>query len=200
VDPSWTVHTSEGQAVRLAHVDGACAALATTASEQQVFHGDAAGLGWWAPVYGKLLPAPTLRFETRQTAPFSIFTVIASGNVPVPIAVEPVVVLADRGHEWHCAGISVKYGEADLLALFATPLAPNPDGPRKRVLCADGELMTDARVAVLRRQGAEPTSLDLIEGTCGVWTTERSFGAGPNPAPPDRHLDLAPVAGSLVSS
>jgi hypothetical protein len=64
--------------LRATHAEGGTAWIVHDASDSTLFHGDeASGLGWFAPVYGTLLPTWSARVSRSAVAPFSIATWIA---------------------------------------------------------------------------------------------------------------------------
>jgi hypothetical protein len=198
VDPAWTTAGESGTNVPLYHPDGLWAAVASTAVERTVLHGDAAGLGWCAPVYGQLIPSVTVRLTQSGAAPLSLITAIAAADRPVDLAIAAASVSTDQSDGWHRTAVLGRYDGADVLLLFATLLEPQlnrqPAGLSGRVMqritAMDGEFATDARVAVLRLgSGGEPDSLLLIEATTASWNGRGRFCLGPLTSATDLHLN-----------
>jgi hypothetical protein len=82
IDPLWEVQSAEPSVVRLSHCFGGAVTLSVSNARLDVFHADAAsGLGWTAPVYGRVVPAATIRAHADHAAPFWIVTTIdATGS------------------------------------------------------------------------------------------------------------------------
>ncbi len=193
--PAWQSITRASGAIEFGRSDGRWAALASTASSIEETIGGDGGLGWWAPVYGRVEPAPTLKMKADVRLPASIVTAIAAGLSARSLHVEQLPVAADAEDGWHRTGVMVSDGTLRRIALFATPLPDTgKDAPRApyRAVTPDGTLATDARVAVLCVSNAgEPLTLSLVDGQAARWT-----GAPPMtlrlPAPAaDLHLDIA---------
>jgi hypothetical protein len=78
-DPSWTVIADNSSRLRAMHLDGRSAWIAHDDATVSLLHGDeVSGLGWFAPVYGTLLPTWTARVSRAAAAPFAMTTWIAS--------------------------------------------------------------------------------------------------------------------------
>lgn len=169
------------------------AAIASTAARREAFRGDADGLGWYSPVYGRVEPSLTLRFSDEILAPATLVTAIAAADLPVLVDIAPLAVVGERDG-WHRAGVAVTRGGDRFIAMFATPDPGCATAGRSvhHVRIDNGTLDTDARVTLVRlSQGGEPLSVSLVDGARARWT-----GAGPFtielPAPAeDLHLDLA---------
>lgn len=201
-DPSWTLTPDGPREARLAHRDGAFAAIASTAGGLRHFHGDEAGLGWCAPVYGRIVAAPAVRFGSAGEQAFSFVTAVAAAATPVRLSAEPVGI--EGGHEdgWQRVAAMVTRNDTRLLALFATPGSPEqPAATSGRAACRvalpEGKLTTDARAALLRfdRSGA-PVSLDLVDARAATWTPvsggdRAAVSVGPLAGAADLHLDAA---------
>lgn len=78
VDPAWEARR-EGSRVYLAHRGGAHAWIAMPGTHIELFRGDSkAGLGWVAPVYGRVEPTWAVR-ATRSRAPLPCWMAAAIG-------------------------------------------------------------------------------------------------------------------------
>ena len=177
VHPAWTIEPSAGpsapecspgagELARFKHDDGLWAAVASTSANHERFRGDAEGFGWCAPIYGQRIPSPTLRVTQTAAAPFSLITAIAAGNSPVRLSIECATVIVDREDGWHRAAVSVTHGDADVVVMFAAPC----QGAREtrfpqRLRLSDGDLITDGRVALVRRESGGVRSVDVIAGS-----------------------------------
>jgi uncharacterized heparinase superfamily protein len=186
--PAWKLDGSA--ATRVVDDVGLPVTFASTARHWRQFRGDPEGLGWCAPIYGQRIPSLTLSVSDAADAPWSIVTWIAAADPAVPIALEPALVTASRDDGWHRTAVTLRNGPEIVLALFATPAAVDgrsiPGGGRAAATVAltHGDLVTDARVAVLRisRLGA-PLHIAVLEATMATWG-DRSLFDGISSAPP----------------
>ena len=81
-DPAWRVEESAPGALRLEHDDGDLVWLLHDADTVTLHYGDdEAGLGWYAPVYGSLVPTWSARITRSAAAPFAIATWIGVSGV-----------------------------------------------------------------------------------------------------------------------
>lgn len=194
IDPSWTIdRTTRKTTIRCVHSTGTPAAIASTAENQDVFFADATGYGWVAPVYGQVVPAPTLRHTHQATAPVSILTVITGSPVRARVDV------AWLAHEHPGDGFArevalVNVEHSSLLVLLAWP--DRPGLPRERdlyrVRFGRAELMTDARFCVLRlSESGTPLSVLAVQVRRILWTGSGAFDFQQSPAAETLHLDEA---------
>jgi hypothetical protein len=197
VDSSWTLEGASTRCARLTHPDALSAAIASTPGDLTALHGDAEGLGWCAPVYGRVIPSLTLRFSEAGQGPFSLVTAIVAARGPVELALASTPVAIERDDGWHRAAVVGTHGDRRVVALFATPLdgahrlnQTRPGRAAQSVRAGDGELITDARMAILQISSAgEPISLGLIDSTAAAWTGRGNFSIGTFTAAKDLHLD-----------
>jgi len=77
IHPEWAVAADDRGGWTLTHHGGAEARLSTPDATVDVFRADSAtGLGWVAPIYGRVIPATTLRATVDRIAPFWLVTAI----------------------------------------------------------------------------------------------------------------------------
>lgn len=107
----------------------------------------------------------------------SLITVITAGESPVGLSVEPARVVVDDADHWHRAAVAVCCGSDRLLVLFTTPRTGPGDaggGDRRslqRLPLANGEFVTDARVALLAvSPDGVPLPLALVDASEARWT------------------------------
>jgi hypothetical protein len=202
-DPSWTVESRDPHSAQLAHPDGLRATIASTAGEMIDLRGDPGGLGWCAPIYGRVIPSLTLRFSQTGCAPLSVVTVVAAGIGPVHLRMESVAVSTVRDDAWHRVAVTGTHGGEQFIALLATEQAlttgsrpsSTEDGESERgvqwVTACGGRLSTDARMAVLRiSDSGQPVSLILIGASVATWIGpgKGDFEIGPLNSAADLHL------------
>ncbi len=92
VDPHWAVAPDGHGGWALRHPDGVEARLSAPDLGVELFRGDErTGLGWVAPIYGRMTPATTLRCTADRAAPFWLVTTIDVGNPSVGEAATSVL-------------------------------------------------------------------------------------------------------------
>jgi Heparinase II/III-like protein/Heparinase II/III N-terminus len=192
LDAAWSVEGVDGSSVQLEHRDGVHATLASTAPERSEFCGDVGGLGWSAPVYGRLEPSTTLRFSRCGVCPLSIVTAIRAGAAPVGLRLETAPIGLETEDDWQGVAVTFLDGLDTILALSTVPCVTRASGPSRRstrrVIVGRGALTTDARVAVLRLSSSgEPLALSLIDARAVSWTGDCAFTLV-QPAAGDLHL------------
>jgi len=199
--PDWL---AEGTGTTFRHRDGALAAFGSTAGRAGIGRGEPDGLGWFAPVYGRLQPATTLRLSSEGRVPLSIVTVIAAATHPVSLSVETVFLPADESAvEWHRTAVLGKWNGQAFLALFTTPASNSvpTSRPLHRVPVKGAEFLTDARVALMwLTPSGRPVSADLIDGRWAAWTGDGAFSFAAEDEAANLHLDLSDVGSSAESN
>ena len=193
VHPEWTLAANCGGESRFTHACGLFASLDSTALNTGQYHGDSSGLGWSSPVYGRVVPSTSLRFTELVQPPVSRVTAIAWSRAPVRLGLRQVAVAADGDDGWHRTAVAGTLDDTTFLAVFAVPndRAANTRSVH-RVTVAQGKLVSDARVTVLRfGVSAEPLSLSAIDGRAVEWHGQGAFRTSPVGQPVDVHLDRA---------
>jgi hypothetical protein len=181
LDPQWCqAGRRPSDAGDIGHPAGMRAAIVSTAHESHTYHGDAEGLGWCAPVYGRVIPSLTLRFTEYGIATFSIVTAIAASATTArafPLSITQLPIAADAPDGWHRTAVLVLFNGAATIASFAAPSGATRDRRvRHRVRARGGELVTDASVALLRLSRAgEAEELRLLDGRVAHWTGRTPF-------------------------
>jgi hypothetical protein len=116
LDPAWTVAADGRGGWALTHRTGIEARLAIPEVTVDLLQGDADwALGWVAPIYGRLTPAPTLRGTSERSTPIWIVTTIDVGSPQVRGAVTTLldVLSGDRGGSG-CAVLTRRERHADV--------------------------------------------------------------------------------------
>jgi hypothetical protein len=195
LDPAWRLERMLERGAAVVHTAGACAAIASTASDWHPSCGEAGGLGFCSPIYGETVPSLTLKSTIVEPTPSSVMTVIAGSDAPIRLAVDVAPVAAESADGWHRAAVTIRTGDSSILALFATPLASGPHARRslQRISTAVGDLVTDARVAILTFPApdfvGEPIAFDQLDGSVAGWTGEGSFDMPATGTAGDLHCD-----------
>jgi hypothetical protein len=198
IDPDWRSAApapSLRPGISLEHAAGPRATIVTTAVDVREFFGDPGGLGWCAPVYGRVVPSITLRFTHVGTAPYSIVSAIETGSGDgrsVNLSIAALQTVPDTTDAWHRAAVLVQNGTSKTIACFAAPIAMSTEvRSLARVRCDYGELATDARMALLRlSQIGKPEELYLVDGSVAVWTGNGPFAIDLGAPAEDVRFDL----------
>jgi hypothetical protein len=198
IDPDWRSAApapSSRSGASLEHPAGPRAALATTAADVREFFGDPGGLGWCAPIYGRVVPSITLRFTQVDTTPFSVVSAIeteAGAGRSLKLSIAALQAVPDTPDAWHRVAVLVQNGGDKTLACFAAPIALSTAARAlARIRCDYGELATDARMALLRlSQIGRPEELYLVDGRVAVWAGKGSFAIDLGAPAEDLRFDL----------
>ncbi len=212
IDPRWHVEPAADGARLIAGPQ--CVSLHTTQAVVGRFSGDRdTGLGWHAPVYGRLEPATTIRLTRRGSAPLWIVSVFGLNQDNPVNGVDVLPVWAEAGVLAHSMAVRVtRRSSIDYLILaepaaedagenIAPPLGNTPAGVDLRVGPARtwrvGELETDARMLFCRiADGERMTRVALVDGS----VVRSSFRHGVQLAlpgvVPDLHLDMNGIRAS----
>jgi uncharacterized heparinase superfamily protein len=190
-DPAWSMGRTEKSSVRLARHDGH-ATIASTASSLETFRGDRDWIGWCSPRYGRVVPALTLRASAERELPLSAFTALTVSAEPVRVEIEPALVRSEEVG-WHSAGAVVQFAEVELIVLVSVPTTAGRlrQAPRtmRRIAVEAGELLTDARIAVLRRRASgDLLSFTMLGGTVATFLGRCAFSLPAQSSARDLHL------------
>ena len=158
--PGWMLREEGLGALRATHLDGAEAWLLFDAGELSLNHGDEeSGLGWYAPVYGSLLPTWSARVTRRIRLPFSMLSWIDAATPNSFPDLQRITVNADPSGE----AISARVVNGDFASVYL--LRPGEPASRDGRACGTPDYQTDARVLHFRTRGETPVVLDLIDAS-----------------------------------
>ena len=170
VDPRWAVDTQRRGASFIC--EGQRVNLFVAGGRVERFDADATtGLGWHAPVYGRIEPATTIRVTHADAAPFWMVSVFDfNPNEPVNGA-EWLPVWAEAGVVQQAAALRIERdGSTDYL-LFAEPASSDPQATWRV-----SEFETDARMLFCRVTDDVLTRLALVDGSMVRGGGRRSLG------------------------
>jgi len=126
IDPAWTLSPAGQGTWSLTLPSGLEARLAICHASTDVFHGDEdSGLGWVAPIYGRLIPATTVRATVERRTPFWIVTTIHLGNPRVPAATTRLLDAESSGVNDRCGVLTTTAAHFEVAA-FRVPPARDP--------------------------------------------------------------------------
>lgn len=152
-DPEWQVNREAATCLRATHADGGTAWIVHDGEESMLRRGDeSSGLGWFAPVYGRLLPTWTARVSREGIAPFSIATWIAAAPGRPTLTRLPAE--SDSGGTVAIA-VRVLLQDVD----FTTVLRPGEPAIRQARGCAAGAYHTDGRMLHYQSRGGRLVAL-----------------------------------------
>jgi len=183
VDPKWTVRVS-GQRVELMSESQRCD-LVVPSGVVERFVGDADSvLGWYAPVYGRMSPATTIRVSAGSDAPFWVVSVFGLDPLNRVKSAEFLPIEAPAGALDHGVGIRI----AREKSIDNVAIAEAADGTRSTIWRA-GAIETDAHLVFWRTApGRQMFKVALVDGSLA-----RVFNSGlqvalANPVP-HLHMD-----------
>ena len=160
IDPSWTVR-GNGQRVDLDSAAGHCE-LVVPSGTLETFAGDEpTGLGWYAPVYGRLLPATSVRVTATGDAPMWMISVFGldAGNRINDVTLLPVE--SSAGVLAHAVGMRIRREASCDDVMIAEPAAEIA-GATWRL----GAIETDAHLLFCRTSGnRQMREVALVDGS-----------------------------------
>jgi hypothetical protein len=156
-DPAWTVVPEAGR-LRLTHRDGSIVWLAHDSGEVTLYRGDeTTGLGWFAPVYGTLVPSPSAVVSVEGTAPLTLITWIGTDRR----FNAPVIRRIDTQCDTTSPAIAGRITSPDGDSVFM--VRPGASGMHAARRCRVVDFETDARVLHYRSSGGRLESLDIVD-------------------------------------
>jgi len=155
--------------------------------DMRLFTGDAGGLGWMSPAYGRVEPTTTIRIAHEADAPFWLATVFDLSARQDVEAVDIVPVWAEAGTLARSIGLRIARASSIDYALIAEPLPASA-----RTTWRIAEFETDAHMVFVRTASERQAAwLAIVDGS-----TVRGSGRGglrvvlPDPVTA-LHLDLS---------
>jgi uncharacterized heparinase superfamily protein len=139
-DPSWIVNRETATRLRATHAEGDAAWIVHDGDDSTLWHGDeSTGLGWFAPVYGTLVPTSTARVSREAVAPFSIATWITDSSIAPTLL--RLTTECDPGGS---TPLALRVLEQDVV--WTTILRPGEPTARETRGCAAGAYHTNGRL------------------------------------------------------
>jgi hypothetical protein len=158
IDPRWRVHVADAT-VTFATSDTQCQLLVPRGRIER-FDGDTnTGLGWRAPVYGKVEPSTSIRVTHCGALPFWMPSVFGLTRANAVIDVEFLPVTGDADASNGALALRIVRASSIDYALFAA--APSNDG----VMYRFGEFETNARVFFCRERDGRIDDVILLDGS-----------------------------------
>ena len=193
-DPGWTLTCDAPGRLRATDADGVEAWLLHDAGEEWLGHGDEqSGLGWYAPVYGTLIPTWTARATRLAEAPFTIVTWLGAGSSGAPALERLDPVCGDGGT---AVGVRVLDGPRASVFLLRPGEPPHREGRG----CAMPGYQTDARMLHYAEDSGALVALDLIDASHALTRCEGWFSIAAAAPVIDLHAAVANGALHLQAS
>jgi hypothetical protein len=199
-DPRWTVvvdGSRAGLAERRERVD-----VVVPVGRLERFSADTAtGLGWYAPIYGRVEPATTLRVTHTAAAPFWIVTLFGLDTTNHIESAEIVPVWAEAGTLAHSLGLRIARQSSTDWLVIADPVAAAAKATWRLA-----EFETDGRLLFCRAIAGQVARVAMVDGSVvrtSPSTGRRTFQLALPRVVPDVHVDLragARIAGPLFGA
>ena len=157
-DPAWTVAVDGQGRLRAQHLDGEVAWLLHEAGDVRLAHGDDDGGGWFAPVYGTLLPTWTAALTRDASTPFAVVTWIGEG---APDGAQPPSLERLQGIGPSAGStVAARVADGDVTSVFfLRPIAVAAAG------CGVLDYETDGRVLSYQARGERLHAIDLVDAS-----------------------------------
>jgi hypothetical protein len=161
-DPSWMLTYDAPGRLRARHLDGDMAWLLHDGGRVSLVHGDEeAGLGWFAPVYGTLVPTWTARVTRYGIAPFASLTWIgpASAHATSAPLLKRVATTADPAGR----AVAARVADDDRALVFL--FRPGEPPVRESRGCGVLDYQTNARAFQYEVRGERLFAMSLVDGS-----------------------------------
>ena len=187
-DPGWTLKADAPGRLRATHVKGDEAWVLNDAGDLLLTYGDEeSGLGWFAPVYGTLVPTWTARVTHEGVTPLSMLAWIGAAAETAHCApsLERMAATADPAGRV----IAARVVAGDRSSVFL--LRPGEPSWRERRACTVGEYQTNARMLHVRSEGDCLLALDLVDGSRAVSLRDGGISVEVDGPVADLHVALS---------
>jgi hypothetical protein len=146
--------------LRATHLEDPEAWLLFDAGDLSLFHGDEeSGLGWYAPVYGRLLPTWSVRVTRSMRPPFSMLSWIGAATAHSTPDLQRITANADP----QGGAIAARVVNGDFASVYL--LRPGEPTSRDGRACGTLDYHTDARVLHFRTRSESLVALDVIDAS-----------------------------------
>jgi hypothetical protein len=196
-DPAWTLKAEAPGRLRATHIEGDEAWLLNDAGDLLLTYGDdESGLGWFAPVYGTLVPTWTARVTHERVAPFSMLTWIGAAAETAHGAPSLERIAATPDPAGRVIAARIVTGNHSSIFL----LRPGEPSSRESRACEVGEYQTNARMLHVRTNGDCLLALDLVDGSHAMALHDGWISVEADGPVADLHVALADGVLNLFAS
>jgi uncharacterized heparinase superfamily protein len=193
--PEWMLREQVTGAVRATHLDGAEAWLLFDSGELSLAHGDEdSGSGWYAPVYGTLLPTWSVRVAADVCLPIAMVSWIGPASGRTTPSLQRLSVNADTHSEAIAARLI--HDEFTSAYLFRTGEPSCRDGRASGA----AEYQSDARVLHVRTRGLRLARLDLVDASHALALRDGWLSVAASEPVCDLHIRFADAVLQLAAS
>jgi hypothetical protein len=194
-DPAWMLRADDERLLRATHFEGDEAWLLFDGGDVALVHGDErSGLGWFAPVYGTLVPTWTARITQAGRLPFSMITWIGQTPSAERPVLERLAVNADPLGDAIAARIACGDDASTYL------LRPGEPSSRDSRACGVPDYQTNARVMHVRTRGERLVALNLIDVSHALALRDGWLSVAASEPMADLHAHVAGGMLHLVTS
>lgn len=199
LDPRWSAEVAGRRA--LLRTAGERVELAVSSGRLERLAGDlnSSGVGWHAPVYGRIEPTSTLRVSAAGPAPLWLVSVFGMNPSNEVLLVEPVPIWTNAGTFGGTLGVRVERAHSIDCFGLATPLEDTSGATGGRGTWRISGFETDARMLFCRTSGAV-SRLALVDGSLVRSTDRQSFQVTLPEVVPDLHVDFARLSSGEVAA
>ncbi|MBI2188546.1 MAG: alginate lyase family protein [Acidobacteria bacterium] len=186
-DPSWMLREDGPGRLEATHADGTAVWLLYDGGDGSLVHGDEeSGLGWFAPVYGTLIPTWAARVTRRAPAPLVLLTWIAEASDSTSHAprLERLAPAADPG------GVAIGARVSDGRRTSVFLLRPGEPPSQEARGGGTSDYQTDARLLHYTDAG-RLLVLDLIDASHATALGDGWISVSASEPVPDLHIALA---------
>jgi uncharacterized heparinase superfamily protein len=183
--PGWMLRDEGMGVVRAADFEGSEALLLFDTGEVSLVRGDeGTGLGWYAPVYGTLLPTWSARVTRRMRLPFSMLCWIDTATAHSTPGLERIAANADPNGE----AIAARVVNGDFASMYL--LRPGEPLSRDGRACGTPDYQTDARILHFRTRAETLIALDLVDASHALALRDGWLSIAMSEPARDLHLQL----------
>jgi uncharacterized heparinase superfamily protein len=158
--PGWMLREEGIGVLRATHLEGTEAWMLFDSGALSLVHGDDdSGLGWYAPVYGTLLPTWTAQVTRELRLPCSMISWIDAATGPAIPELQRIATTSDP----HGQAIAARIVNGDFAAVYL--LRPDEPSSRDGRGCGILDYQTDARVLHFRTRGEMLVALAVADAS-----------------------------------
>jgi uncharacterized heparinase superfamily protein len=183
--PGWMLRDEGTGVLRATHLEGAEAWLLFDAADVSLVHGDeVSGLGWYAPVYGTLLPTWSARVTRSMQLPFSMLTWVDAVTTHSTPDLQRITTNTDP----HGEAMGARVVNGDVASVYL--IRPGEPSSRDGRACGTLDYQTDARILHFRTRGGTLVALDLVDASHALALRDGWLSIAMSESVRDLHIEL----------